>query len=66
MVEIGGYTGKKIDEGACSICGETDLCALRHPDADKRCMPSVWEVEKARREYFKKNMGITKLKQSKL
>lgn len=65
MVDIGGYTGKKIEVGACPICGEMgDMCAANDPDV--KMLPPTWAVEKAKREYFKDKLGLgdkSKLKQ---
>jgi len=45
MPDIGGYTGKKIEVGACSICGEMpDMCAANDPEV--KMLPPNWVVEK--------------------
>jgi len=68
MPDIGGYTGKKIEVGACPICGEMpDMCAENDPEV--KWLPPKWVVEKAKREYFKNKLGLgdkTKLKQMNL
>jgi hypothetical protein len=67
MVEIGNYTGKKVEDGACPICGETENCCLNDPSV--KWLPAKWEIEKAKREYFEKKLGLrgkSKLKQMNL
>lgn len=68
MPDIGSYTGRKIEVGACPICGEVgDKCAANDPEV--KALPPVWKVEKAKREYFKNKLGLgenTKSKQMKL
>ena len=57
MVELDKYCGKKIEVGACPICGEMpDMCAANDPEV--KMLPPKWKVEKAKREYFKNKLGL--------